>query len=154
MAIFPTGSHTPTGAVQLCPVFQLDRWRTEGHQKLRAHWCHHLSVWHRLRCRHFQTFLSRPVDVDMGPDIVRESVSNQGKREVSKLSKELFLCGDAGDTQKHLYVCLTIWPPHWICQQLYWCIHNILVIPGQFFVLVVQDLALEAIFGGICQVFV
>ena len=39
----------------------------------------------------FHSFLSRPVDVDMNPDIVRESVSNQGKVEVSELSRELLL---------------------------------------------------------------
>ena len=39
----------------------------------------------------FHSFLSRPVGVDMNPGSVRESVSNQGKGEVSELSRELFL---------------------------------------------------------------
>ena len=46
--------------------------------------------------------------VDMSLGIVRESVSNQGKGEVSELSRVLIHCGDAWDTQKHLYVFLSI----------------------------------------------
>ena len=100
----------------------------------------------------FHPLLSRPISVDMSPGGVRESVSDQGKREVSELSRELFLWGDDWDTQKNLYVCLSVGLPGGICQQLYWHIHNVLVWPGQFFVLVVQALAFEAIFGGLCQV--
>ena len=66
----------------------------------------------------FHSYLGRPAGLDMSPDIVRESVSNQGEGEVSELSRELFLWGDAWDTQKHLYVCLSIGPPGSICQQL------------------------------------
>ena len=76
----------------------------------------------------------------MIPDIVRESVNNQGKGEVSEFSKEPFLWGDAWDTQKHLYICLSIGPPGRIYQQLYWRIHNLLVFPGGFIVLMVQAL--------------
>ena len=99
----------------------------------------------------FHPLLSRPISVDMSPGSVRESVSNQGKREVSKLSRELFLWGDAWDTQKNLYVCLSVALPGRICQQLYWHIHNVLACPGQLFVLVVQALAFQAIFGRLCQ---
>ena len=84
----------------------------------------------------------------MRPNIVRESVSNRSKGDVSEFSRELFLQGDAWDTQKHLHVG----PPGRICQQLYWRIHNVLMYPGQFFVLVVQALAFEVIFSGLCQV--
>ena len=41
----------------------------------------------------FHSCLSRPVGVDMSPDIVSESVSNRGKGGVSELSCELFLWG-------------------------------------------------------------
>ena len=54
----------------------------------------------------FHPLLSRSVSVDMSPGSEREPVSDQGKREVSELSRELFLWGDAWDTQKHLYICL------------------------------------------------
>ena len=53
--------------------------------------------------------------VDMSPDIVRESVSNQGKCLGSEFFREVFLCGDAWDTQKHLHTCLSIGPPGRIC---------------------------------------
>ena len=101
----------------------------------------------------FHTFHSRPVGVNESPGIVREPVVSQGKGEVSEFSRELILYGDAWDTQKHLYICLSIRLPGRICQQLNWRIHNVLVFPAQFFVLVVQALALEAIFGGLCLVF-
>ena len=39
----------------------------------------------------FHPLLSRPIGVDMSPGIVRESVSNQGKGEISELSRKLFL---------------------------------------------------------------
>ena len=100
----------------------------------------------------FHPLLCRPVGVDMSPDIVGESVRNEGKGEISELSGELFLLRDAWDAQKRVYVCVAVGLPGRICQQLYWYIHNVLVCPGQFSVLVVQALALEAIFGGLYQV--
>ena len=51
-----------------------------------------------------------------------------------------------------VYICVSVGLPGRVCQQLSWRIHIVLVCPGQFFVLVVQALALEAIFGGLCQV--
>ena len=39
----------------------------------------------------FHSFLSRSVGIDMSPGSVRESVSDQGKGEVSELSRELSL---------------------------------------------------------------
>ena len=91
----------------------------------------------------FYSLLSRPVNIDFSPDIMRESFSSQGKGEVSELSVELILCGDGWETHKHLYVCFSIRPPGMICQQLYWHILNVLVFPAQFFVLVVQALEFE-----------
>ena len=48
---------------------------------------------------------------------MRESVSNLCKGEVSKLSRELILCGDAWDTIIHLYICVSVRIPGRICQQ-------------------------------------
>ena len=112
---FPFVSHSLTGALQLCKwlLFQLDSWSSEGHQEPRGKWCHHLGI---SAAATFHSFLSRPVSVDMSPDIVRESVHSQGKGEVSGLSRELFLWGDDWDTQKHLlYICLFIGSPGRIC---------------------------------------
>ena len=55
-------------------------------------------------------------------------------------------------TLRNICLSVSVGLPGRICQQLCWHIHNVLVCPGQFFVLVVQALAFEAIFGGLCQV--
>ena len=59
-----------------------------------------------------------PISADTSPCTMRKSVRSHIKGEVSELSRELLLCGDAWDTQICLNVCLTMKPPHRICQQL------------------------------------
>ena len=103
------------------PVFQLNSWSTEGPTGTEKEVVSPSDVDSTAAILH--SFLSRPISVDMSLGFTGKSINGFGKGEVSEFSRELFLCGNAWDIQKYLYICLTIRRPHRICQQLLWCIH-------------------------------